>query len=154
MQQVRSKFVASAESILEHEHFALEMSKNHALAPFSVPSACFVIQTSVSPWRALHFASEQPPYVRKISILVLPRAMLKMFNVAIANVLVLIPPPVDCGEAPIHISNITNMIVEKLSCEKSKVLNPAVLGVVAPKSAVTIFPKPSCSVKVLFNSKK
>ena len=89
-----------------------------------------------------------------ISILDFPLAKLKMLSVAIANVLVLIPPPVDCGEAPIHIKKNTNMIVEKPIAAVSIVLNPAVLGVVAPNSAVTTLPKPLCSDKVLLYSRK
>ena len=63
------------------------------------------------------------------------------FKVAIANVLVLIPPPVEAGEAPIHINKIVNITVGKLKSAISKVLKPAVLGVTDPKKAVTIFPK-------------
>ena len=39
----------------------------------------------------------------KISILDFPFAKLRTLRVAMANVEVLIPPPVDWGEAPIHI---------------------------------------------------
>lgn len=43
----------------------------------------------------------------------LPRAMLNVLRMATVNVLVLIPPPVLPGEAPIHISNMV-MITEGL----------------------------------------
>ncbi len=78
----------------------------------------------------------------KTSIRSLPLAKLSMFNVAMANVLVLIPPPVEAGDAPIHISKNTIMVVGKSMEAVSIELNPAVRGVVAPKSAVTSFPKP------------
>ena len=45
------------------------------------------------------------------------------------NVDVLIPPPVDPDEAPINISTIIKIIVAFDICEKSMVLNPAVLVV-------------------------
>lgn len=89
-----------------------------------------------------------------ISIFDFPFAKLKILSVAIANVLVLIPPPVDCGEAPIHIKRKHIIRVGNDSAVISIVLNPAVLGVVAPKSAVTIFPNPLCSAKVLLYSRK
>src|SRR5690554_6213417 len=72
------------------------------------------------------------------SILLFPLARLKKLRVAMAKVLVLIPPPVEAGDAPIHISRNNSMMVEKLSALVSTVLKPAVRGVVAPKSAVTI----------------
>lgn len=90
----------------------------------------------------------------KISILDFPFAKLKIFNIAMAKVLVLIPPPVDCGEAPIHIKRKTIIKVGKAILAVSMVLNPAVLGVVAPKSAVTTFPNPLCSANVLLYSRK
>lgn len=91
--------------------------------------------------------------LRKISILVLPLAKLKILRVAMAKVLVLIPPPVEAGEAPIHIRRKTIMVVGKSIAAVSMVLNPAVLGVVAPKSAVTNFPNPLCPTKVLLYSR-
>ena len=90
----------------------------------------------------------------KISIRDFPLAKLKIFKVAMANVLVLIPPPVDCGEAPIHMSKNTIIKVGNEMAAVSIVLKPAVLGVVAPKSAVTILPNPLCSANVLLYSKK
>ena len=70
-----------------------------------------------------------------------------------AKVLVLIPPPVEAGEAPIHISKTVIMIVGVAKAVMSTVLNPAVLGVAAPNKALTNFPKNECSAKVLLNSK-
>ena len=43
-----------------------------------------------------------------------PLAKLKMFKMAIASVVVLIPPPVDFGEAPTHIKNIVSNKVGNL----------------------------------------
>ncbi|MDT4876702.1 hypothetical protein FQZ97_1121560 [compost metagenome] len=77
-----------------------------------------------------------------ISILSLPFARLRKLSVAIAKVLVLIPPPVDAGEAPIHINNIMIMTEEKCNWLKSIELKPAVLGVVAVNRAVIILPIP------------
>lgn len=83
----------------------------------------------------------------------LPLARLIILSSAMAKVLVLIPPPVDWGEAPIHINIITNNSVGRYNAAVSMVLNPAVLGVVAPKRAVTILPKPLCSASVLLYSR-
>lgn len=88
----------------------------------------------------------------KISILSFPFAILIKFKIAMAKVLVLTPPPVDPGEAPIHINNRMIKVVEKCNDEVSTVLNPAVRGVAAPKNAVTILPIDQCSAKVLLNS--
>ena len=60
----------------------------------------------------------------KTSIRSLPRARLIMFMVAMARVLVLIPPPVDAGDAPIHIKNnvvvvVVNLIVSKFKVKKN-----------------------------------
>lgn len=90
----------------------------------------------------------------KISILDFPFAKLKILSVATAKVLVFIPPPVDCGEAPIYIKRKIIINVGNSIAAVSIVLKPAVLGVVAPKIAVTIFPKPLCSAKVLLYSRK
>ena len=79
--------------------------------------------------------------------------MLKMFNVAKAKVLVFIPPPVEAGEAPIHIKKITNNKVGTDSCVKSIVLNPAVLGVTALNAVDVIFPNhEECKFNVLLYS--
>ena len=64
------------------------------------------------------------------SSLFFPLDRLKKFKVAIAKVDVLIPPPVEEGEAPIHIKKIVSKIVPICNCVISTALNPAVLGVV------------------------
>src|SRR5688500_2607980 len=87
-----------------------------------------------------------------ISIRFLPLAKLKKLSVAIAKVLVLIPPPVEPGEAPIHMSRKIIMMVGKLNNVISIALKPAVLGEVALKKDVTIFPKKLCGDKVLLYS--
>lgn len=84
---------------------------------------------------------------------VLPLAMLNVFKMATAKVLVFIPPPVEAGEAPTHIKNITIRIVCKLSAPVSTVLKPAVLVVTEPKNAVTIFPRKEWLDRVLLNSR-
>ena len=90
----------------------------------------------------------------KISIRDFPRAKLQKFKVAMAKVLVLIPPPVDAGEAPTHINKKRSISVEKFNAAVSTVLKPAVLGVAAPNMAVITFPNPLCSANVLSYSKK
>jgi hypothetical protein len=70
-----------------------------------------------------------------------PLAVLIVFNTATANVLVLIPPPVEPGEAPTHIRNIMTNNAGSVSAEISTVLNPAVRGVTEPKNEVTSLPK-------------
>ena len=57
-----------------------------------------------------------------------------MLNIATANVLVLMPPPVDSGAQPIHISISIIMIVCGPSSPRSTVLNPAVRAVVDKKN--------------------
>nr|WP_257213670.1 hypothetical protein [Sphingobacterium sp. 1.A.4] len=47
----------------------------------------------------------------KISSLSFPRTRLRMFSTATANVLVLMPPPVEFGEAPTHIKKITKRML-------------------------------------------
>ena len=89
----------------------------------------------------------------KISMRDFPLAKLQKLRVAIANVLVFMPPPVEAGDAPTHMSKKINIKVEKLIAEVSTVLNPAVLGVAAPNMAVITLPKPLCSAKVLSYSK-
>ena len=74
-------------------------------------------------------------------ILLLPLATVMIFSVAKAKVLVFIPPPVEAGDAPIHIKNIINNNDGMVYVEKSMVLNPAVLGVMALKKLVVTFPK-------------
>lgn len=75
-----------------------------------------------------------------ISMWFLPLAIEKTLSVAIAKVVVLIPPPVDPGEAPIHISKMTNNSDGMAMAEKSTVLKPAVRGVTALKAAVVTLP--------------
>jgi hypothetical protein len=63
-------------------------------------------------------------------------------------VVVLIPPPVDPGEAPIHINKRYIITVGKLIAVKSTLLKPAVRGVTLPRKLVIIFPvKVGCWVK-------
>lgn len=89
-----------------------------------------------------------------ISSLDLPLIILVMLRKAIAKELVFIPPPVEAGEAPIHIRKIVTIIVEIFSCAVSTVLNPAVLVVTEPKNAVTILPIELCCDNVLSYSDK
>jgi hypothetical protein len=90
----------------------------------------------------------------KYSMRSLPLARLIKFKMPMENVLVLIPPPVEAGDAPIHINRKTNIMVQKFNTDVSTELKPAVLGVTAPKKAVTTLPKPWCSARVLSYSKK
>lgn len=90
--------------------------------------------------------------LRNTSIRSFPLARLNILRVAMANVLVFIPPPVEDGEAPIHIRRITIIRAGKDIAAVSMELKPAVRGVVAPKRATTNFPKPSCSASVLLYS--
>ena len=83
-----------------------------------------------------------------------PLAILKILSNAIAKELVLIPPPVELGEAPTHIRKITINRVGMLNAAVSTVLKPAVLVVTAPKKAVAIFPAKPCSDNVLLYSKR
>ena len=78
---------------------------------------------------------------RYISILVFPLARLKKLSTAIAAVLVFIPPPVDAGDAPIHIKRMKIMMVERCMADISTELKPAVRVVVELKKATIIFPK-------------
>lgn len=48
--------------------------------------------------------SERVMYCQPMTILLMPRMWLKMFMEARAKVVVLIPPPVDPGDAPTHMS--------------------------------------------------
>lgn len=90
----------------------------------------------------------------KTSMRDFPRAKLSIFNVAIAKVVVFIPPPVDNGAAPIHINSRTNIKLEKVNEPKSITENPAVLVVVAVKNAeIDFFINPSSSESVLLYSK-
>ena len=88
------------------------------------------------------------------SMRVFPLATLIMLSMAIAKELVLIPPPVEPGEAPIHIKKITIKTVGMLNNEVSTVLKPAVLVVTDPKKAVAILPIKLCSANVLLYSNR
>ena len=65
-----------------------------------------------------------------ISILFCPLIVLIAEYIINVNVDVLIPPPVDPGEAPINIKNIKIMSIGVPIMEKSTVLKPAVLAVI------------------------
>ena len=74
---------------------------------------------------------------------------------AIVNVLVFIPPPVDTGEAPIHIKKIIIRIVAFENASMLTILNPAVRGVTLEKYDIAIFPLISTLFCVtLYSSKK
>ena len=66
--------------------------------------------------------------------------LLKVFNMAIAKVLVFIPPPVELGDAPTHIKKMVSIIVGNASASISAILNPAVRGVAAVNSPVITLP--------------
>jgi len=61
------------------------------------------------------------------------------FIIAMANVLVFIPPPVEAGEAPIHISIINISEVGIDNAAVSVVLKPAVRVVTDPKKKLSTF---------------
>src|SRR5690606_1421540 len=85
--------------------------------------------------------TESPDTFRpKISRLSLPFARLIMLRTAIANVVVLIPPPVDPGEAPIHIRNIMTSRVGKDWPAVFETLKPAVRALFPLKNAAIHFP--------------
>ena len=65
-----------------------------------------------------------------ISILFCPLIVLIAEYIINVNVDVLIPPPVDPGDAPINIKNMKIMSIGVLIIEKSTVLKPAVLAVI------------------------
>ena len=58
---------------------------------------------------------------------------------AIANVVVLIPPPVEPGDAPIHIRIIITKTVGYPQSEISVILKPAVLALTLPKNEIINF---------------
>src|SRR5690554_3768538 len=90
-----------------------------------------------------------------ISICFLLRAIAKILSVANANVEVLIPPPVDAGEAPTHIKKIINKTPGIVKLFISTVLNPAVLEVMDENMAVVNFPNAvSCSNRLVCCSEK
>ena len=81
--------------------------------------------------------------------------MLITFMQATAMVLVLIPPPVEAGEAPIHISSMKISVTGSVMAAVSTELKPAVRVVTDPKNETTNFPKKlRCSVSVLLYSNK
>ena len=65
-----------------------------------------------------------------ISILFCPLIVLIAEYIINVNVDVLIPPPVDPGEAPINIKNMKIMSIGVPIMEKLTVLKPAVLAVI------------------------
>ena len=71
----------------------------------------------------------------------LPVKEWKIFKTATAKVLVFIPPPVDAGDAPTHISIIVRKMKGVLKPAISTVLNPAVRGETQAKKETTSFPK-------------
>lgn len=70
------------------------------------------------------------------------------------NVVVLIPPPVDKGEAPIHMRNMVKAMVGVVSESIATLLNPAVRGVTAPKKETANLPRKGRSLKILLFSEK
>ena len=76
-----------------------------------------------------------------ISTFFFPFKVLKILLQAIVNVVVFIPPPVDKGDAPIHIRNIVRRMVGVESKCIGIILNPAVRGVAAPKNEKANFPR-------------
>jgi len=69
----------------------------------------------------------------------LPRNIERMLDNKMLKVVVLIPPPVPPGDAPINIKTITKKSVVAESPLMDKVLNPAVLGVTARKKEFISF---------------
>jgi hypothetical protein len=63
-----------------------------------------------------------------------------MVKRSIAKVLVLMPPPVEPGEAPINIRIISKKAEKLVKLAMFKVLNPAVLAVIDWKKAPNNFP--------------
>lgn len=90
----------------------------------------------------------------KISSLSFPLAKLAMFRSATAKVVVLIPPPVEPGEAPTHIKKtaMASMGIEKPPA--SATLNPAVRALFPVKKAAIHLPqKESCAANEWLYSK-
>ena len=79
----------------------------------------------------------------------LPLIWLNKLSNDTANVVVFIPPPVEPGEAPIHINASVSMNAGIPSSAIFILLKPAVLGVVALKNETTILPNMECSLNVL-----
>ena len=70
----------------------------------------------------------------------MPLSVLMIFFNAIVIVVVFIPPPVDKGEAPIHINRRVRNKVDGRREVRSTVLKPAVRGVTALKKDTASFP--------------
>ena len=68
-----------------------------------------------------------------MSITRIPRMRLKISSSSSVKLVVLIPPPVEPGEAPINIRIITTSRVELVNAPISTVLKPAVRGTTAWK---------------------
>jgi hypothetical protein len=83
----------------------------------------------------------------------LPLIILIAFKIAIANVLVFIPPPVDTGEAPIHIRNVIIITEGIARADILKLLKPAVRGVTLWKYEVASLAPKSIPCCVLLYSK-
>src|SRR5690606_14514032 len=85
----------------------------------------------------------------KISSLSFPLARLTMLRSATANVVVLIPPPVDPGDAPTHIRKTAVASMGSENPSAPATLNPAVRALLPVKKAVTHLPqKESCNANV------
>ena len=83
----------------------------------------------------------------------LPRTVLMAETKRIKKVVVLIPPPVEAGEAPMNIRMITRSKVGLSTWPKSTELNPAVREEADWKNETTILPPKECSCSEWFHSK-
>lgn len=91
-----------------------------------------------------------PISLPKASTLSWPFVRLKKFRIPTANVEVFIPPPVEPGDAPIHIRNIINIIAGKDKSPMSIELKPAVRGLAPIKNAPANLPQnPVCTLNDL-----
>ena len=81
-----------------------------------------------------------------------PLAMLIKFMTMIAKVVVLTPPPVPPGEAPIHTKNTIKITVGNDNKLMFTELKPADLGTIELKRDVHILPINPCSLKTPLNS--
>lgn len=88
------------------------------------------------------------------STLSFSRAAFKVVTRATKTVVTFNPPPVDIGAAPITIRINVSIKVGGANVAISATLNPAVLGVTAPKNAFASFPRRGRSPKVLSYSKR
>src|SRR5690554_6020280 len=83
----------------------------------------------------------------------LPRARLRIFSIATAKVVVLMPPPVEPGDEPIHIIATMTSNVLNESVDTSTLAKPAERGVLPIKNAVTHLPNGlSCACRLLLYS--